>query len=207
MNKLERESEQALDAYDRVNALMQRLQERSGKPLEVRERRSRLVYLLLDSSGSMAGEKLSQAKAGAIAFARDAVLKFYGVGLVTFSGQATLHVEAQQGRSIAPPNLESIKAEGSTNMAAAIQVAAEKLKTKAGDKVICVVSDGEADRETTFRARDEAHAAGIEIMTLGVDGANTEFLNALATRKDLSVHVPTRQLAVGMQSMAKLLRG
>ena len=73
--------------------------------------------------------------------------------------------------------------------------------------MICVVSDGEADRETTFRARDEARAAGIEIMTLGVDGANMEFLNALATRKDLSVHVPTSKLHIGMKSMAKLLPG
>jgi len=207
MNNLERKSQHVADIGNRINMMMRRLEERSGKPLVVREKPSRLVYLALDNSGSMAGEKLTQAKAGAIAFANDAALKNYGVGLIAFSDDATLLVESRIGGSLAPSNLESLNAAGGTNMAAAIQVAYGRLKNKPGERVICVVSDGEADRETTFRARDEARAVGIEIMTLGVDGANMEFLNALATRKDLSEHVPTSKLQVGMKSMAKLLPG
>jgi len=207
MNNLERKSQHVAAIGNRIDMMMRRLEERSGKPLVVREKPSRLVYLALDISGSMAGEKLAQAKAGAIAFAKDANLKNYGVGLIVFSDDATLLVESRIGGSLAPSNLESLNAAGGTNMAAAIQVAYGRLKNKPGERVICVVSDGEADRETTFRARDEARAVGIEIMTLGVDGANMEFLNALATRKDLSVHVPTSKLQVGMKSMAKLLPG
>jgi len=207
MNHLERKSQQLTAIGNRVNMMVRRLEEQSGKPLVAREKPSRLVYLALDISGSMAGEKLSQAKAGALAFAKDAFAKDYGIGLISFSDNATLLVEARTGGSLAPSNLESLNAAGGTNMAAALQVACGKLKNKPGDKVICIVSDGEADRETTFRARDEARAAGIEIMTLGVDGADMEFLNALATRKDLSVHVPTSKLQIGMQSMAKLLPG
>jgi len=207
MSNLERKSQQVAVAASRVNALMQRLQQQSGKPLVVREKPSRLVYLALDISESMSGEKLTQAKAGALGFAKDASAKDYGVGLISFNDDATLLVEARTGASLAPSNLESLNAAGRTNMAAAIQVACGKLKNKPGDKVICIVSDGEADRETTFRARDEARAVGVEIMTLGVDGADMEFLNALATRKDLSVHVPTSKLQIGMQSMAKLLPG
>ena len=207
MANLERKSQQVTAAANRINALMRRLEECSGKPLVVREKPSRLVYLALDISESMSGEKLSQAKAGALGFAKDAFAKDYGVGLISFSNDATLLVEARTGGSLSSSNLESLNAAGGTNMAAAIQVACGKLKNKPGDKVICVVSDGEADRETTFRARDEAHAVGMEIMTLGVDGANMEFLNALATRKDLSVHVPTSKLQIGMKSMAKLLPG
>ena len=207
MNHLERKSHQLTAIGDRVNMMVRRLEEQSGKPLVAREKPSRLVYLALDISGSMAGEKLSQAKAGALAFAKDAFAKDYGIGLISFSDNATLLVEARTGGSLAPSNLESLNAAGGTNMAAALQVACGKLKNKPGDKVICIVSDGEADRETTFRARDEARAAGIEIMTLGVDGADMESLNALATRKDLSVHVPTSKLQIGMQSMAKLLPG
>ena len=207
MNHLERKSQQLTAIGNRVNMMVRRLEEQSGKPLVAREKPSRLVYLALDISGSMAGEKLSQAKAGALAFAKDAFAKDYGIGLISFSDNATLLVEARTGGSLAPSNLESLNAAGGTNMAAALQVACGKLKNKPGDNVICIVSDGEADRETTFRARDEARAAGIEIMTLGVDGADMEFLNALATRKDLSVHVPTSKLQIGMQSMAKLLPG
>ena len=206
MSNIERKT-QVKAVGNRINSLISRLQEKSGKPLETRVQLSRLVYLLLDTSGSMEGEKLSQAKSGAVAFAKDAFLKGYGIGLITFDEQAALLVEARPGISLTPSNLASLEAGGKTNIAAAIEIAREKLKDKPGERVICVVSDGEADREETFRARDKARAAGIEIMTLGVDGADMEFLNELATRKDLSVYVPTNKLQIGMQSMAKLLPG
>lgn len=209
MSKLERKSQQVASAGNRINALMGRLEERSGKPLETKEPLSRLVYLLLDISGSMAGEKLLQAKSGAVSFAKDAFQKGYGVGLISFHGVATLIVEARPGSSLVASNVASLEiGDGGTNIAAAIQSACEKLRDKPKDKVICLVSDGEADdRASTLRARDQARAAGIEIMTLGVDGADMEFLKALATRSDLSVYVPTSKLLVGMQSMAKLLPG
>jgi Ca-activated chloride channel family protein len=207
MSNLEHKSRQIAATNTRINALMNRLQERSGKPLETKTRLSRLVYLLLDTSGSMSGEKLSQAKSGAVAFAKDAFQKSYGIGLITFDEQAALLVEAKPGGSLISSNLQTLEAGGGTNIAAAIEIACTKLKDKLGEMVICIVSDGEADRDSTFHARDKARAIGIEIMTLGVDGADMDFLNELATRKDLSVYVPTSKLQIGMQSMAKLLPG
>jgi Mg-chelatase subunit ChlD len=204
MSNLELKSQVAA-ASSRINALMSRLQERSGKPLETKKRGTRLVYLLLDCSGSMEGEKMSQAKIGALSFARDAFQKGYGVGLVTFASTAHCLAEAQPGCSLRPAHLESLASGGGTNIGAAIHLAREKLQNLSGEKVICVVSDGGADRTETFRARDQARAAGIEIMTLGVDGADMDFLNELATRQDLSVYVPTSRLPIGMQSMVKLL--
>jgi Mg-chelatase subunit ChlD len=189
----------------RINALMKRLEERSGKPLEQFQPTTRLVYLLLDCSGSMADEKLSQGKAGALSFAKDAFQKSYGVGFITFNDSALLRLEARPGSSLLPSHVQSLEAEGGTDIACAIDVACAKLRGLPGTKVICIVSDGAANRESTFLARDKARNMGIEIMTLGVDGADMVFLNALATRKDLCVHVPTSGLRIAMKSMAKLL--
>src|SRR5579862_3059579 len=121
MSNLERKSQVAA-TNNRINALMNRLQERSGKPLETRGEATRLVYLLLDCSGSMEGEKISQAKMGAVSFAKDAFQKGYGVGLITFESTARLLAEAQPGSSLLPSHLESLAAEGGTNIAAAIHV-------------------------------------------------------------------------------------
>ena len=46
------------------------------------------VYLAIDCSASMAGQKLLQAREGALDFAEDAQIKGYSVGLVQFESSA-----------------------------------------------------------------------------------------------------------------------
>ena len=64
---------------------VKKLEAASGKPVALR-RSSKIVYLLIDCSGSMAeGNKIEQAKKGAIGFAEEAQRKEYAVGLIQFS--------------------------------------------------------------------------------------------------------------------------
>ncbi|TVM00487.1 MAG: hypothetical protein CV087_14070 [Candidatus Brocadia sp. WS118] len=178
----------------------------SGKPV-IKRQRSRNVYLLVDCSGSMAeGNKIEQAKRGAIGFAKEALGMEYSVGLIQFASQAEQLLEPQSDLTSLNTTVENLSASGSTNMADAIKIARDNLLDKAGDKVICLITDGMPDdKKTTLEAADELRTLGVEIMTLGTDDADKEFLEELATRKELSCKVSREQLERGIISMAKML--
>lgn len=178
----------------------------SGKPVVPRTS-GKIVYLLVDCSGSMAeGNKIAQAKKGAIGFAKEAQRMEYSVGLIQFASHAESVLEPQNELTSLNIKVEKLSANGSTNMAAAIQIAGDKLLEKAGEKVICVVTDGMPDdKKATLEAANEIRMQGVEIMTIGTDGADKEFLEELATRKELSLKVLRDQLERGIVSMAKML--
>ncbi|MBV6519537.1 MAG: hypothetical protein DCC43_02795 [Candidatus Brocadia sp.] len=185
---------------------VKKLEAASGKPVIMR-RSFKNVYLLVDCSGSMAeGNKLEQAKHGAIGFAKEALEKEYSVGLIQFSSGAEHLLELQNELTCLNTKVGSMTASGSTNMAAAIKIARDSLADKAGKKVICVITDGMPDdKKATFEAANELRMQGVEIMAIGTDDANKEFLEELANRKDLSLKVLRDELERGIISMAKML--
>lgn len=178
-----------------------------GKPIDVPERRT--VYLLIDCSGSMAVDnKMEQAKSGAYNFAVDASKKNYSIGIINFDSTAQLILSAQKNLSEINNSLKSLRATGSTNMTDAFNLAISCFDGVKGEKFICIVTDGEPDnRMTTLQARNRAVNVGVEIMTIGTDDADKDFLDQLATRKELSVKVSRQQLKEGISDMAKLLPG
>lgn len=178
----------------------------SGKPVLTR-RSAKNVYLLVDCSGSMAdSNKIEQAKNGAIGFAKEALRKEYSVGLIQFASHAEHLVELQNELSYLNTKVDSMSANGSTNMASAIQIARDRLADKAGEKVVCLITDGMPDdKKATLEAANELRTQGIAIMAIGTDDADKEFLETLATRKELSFKVLRDQLERGIISMAKML--
>ncbi|MEP9410352.1 MAG: VWA domain-containing protein [Candidatus Brocadia sp.] len=185
---------------------VRKLESVSGKPVLPRKT-GRIAYLLVDCSGSMAeGNKVVQAKKGAIGFAEEAQKKEYSVGLIQFASHAEHVLEPQNELTSFITKVEKLSANGSTNMAAAIRIAKNNLFDKAGEKVICIVTDGMPDdKKATLEAANEIRTHGIEIITIGTDDADKEFLEELATRKELSLKVLRDQLELGIISMAKML--
>lgn len=169
------------------------------------------LYILLDCSGSMEGEKLNKAKKGSLNFAKEAQIKGYAIGLVKFDSDATHICKPLRDISVLSHYLEGIKAGGSTNIADAIQLAKQKLLNKTGFRVMVIVTDGEptdgepTPREATLKAAKEAKIIGIDIITIGTDDADRNFLSKLASKTELSVKVKRDQLEKGITSMTKLL--
>lgn len=167
------------------------------------------VYLVVDCSASMEGDKLSQAKRGASSFAKDALAKGYSTGLIRFDSWVELLCEPRRETSTLNQRLRHLKAGDLTHMAKAIYLAHDKLKGKAGDRAMVIVTDGmpngDGDPEASLKAGENAKKDGIDIIAIGTDDADQEFLTRLASRKDLGVRISREQLEQTIASSAKML--
>jgi Mg-chelatase subunit ChlD len=164
------------------------------------------VYLLIDCSASMTGYKLEEAKEGILDFARDAIKKGYLLGLIEFSSSATILCKPGQDMTILSECLKTMRAYGGTNMAAAIKLAFEALKDVKYQKAIVLATDGQPDKVgAALKEGQVAKDNGIDIITIGTDDADNEFLKKLASRADLGKKVSTENFAQGIASAAQLL--
>jgi len=189
---------------------LQKLENATGRKLETRlPPTTGSIFFLLDCSISMSSNnKLRFAKNGGIEYAIEANKKGYKIGLISFGSSAKKNLDPQD-------NIESFKiqilkpeAEGSTNLTDAIRIAREILSSSLGEKIIFIVTDGFPDSPNS--AIDEARLAaksGIDIMTLGTDDADLNFLNSIATKKDFSNKVNRQFLQQSIKDMSKLLPG
>ena len=178
-----------------------------GKMENIPDSRSAFVYLLIDCSGSMEGTKLSQAKKGAISFTNDALKKGYFVGLIKFSSIAKLMCEPEVEFNTLCSCLETLIAGGSTNMTDGIKMAMERLSTKKGLRAMVVVTDGAPDDpKTTLNAAQQVKEKGIDIIVIGTDDADRDFINKLASRAELSIKVSSDQFGQGIASTVKMLQ-
>jgi uncharacterized protein YegL len=88
----------------------------------------------------------------------------------------------------------------------AVYLALQSLSDASGERVMCVITDGYPDDvKTALSAAKQAAAKGIDIMALGTEDADDEFLQRLVTRKELQARVSTTHLEQGMVGMVKLL--
>jgi Mg-chelatase subunit ChlD len=194
---------QDIEIRQKQKEVLERIRKRSRDIVRVS---GLVVYLLLDTSGSMEGQKLVQAKRGAINFAEDARSKGYTGGLIQFGSTVTYLCEPQHDISVLNQYLERIYADGSTNMTDAILLALQKMSDRKGYRAMVIVTDGMPDsQETALDAAQEAKANGIDILTIGTDDADSDFLAKLASKTELSVKVLSDRLEQGVTSMAKML--
>jgi Mg-chelatase subunit ChlD len=178
----------------------------TGQPIPLNLRGEGSVYLAVDGSGSMGGEKIEQARHGAIDFAEKAYKKGYITGLILFETEAVHLCGPQRDISVLRRHLESLVAGGTTNMTGAIDLAVDKLRGQAGSRVIVVVTDGMPDKpRRALRAAGRAKKKGIDIIAVGTDDADQGFLEKLVSRRELATVVHSDQLEKGIVSTAEML--
>ena len=185
------------------------------------------VYLLVDCSGSMAGDKMEQAKKGAAGFAKDAIAKGYSAGLIEFYGIANHLCEPTKDVAVLQPYIDGLEAKKAskaqaflaafrrgvygTNVSEAIRIAQDRLNELKGLKAIVLVTDGQAngpgDPDASLKRGESAKKDGIDIITIGTDDADQDFLKKLASRTELGMKVARDQLQQAIVSSANLLPG
>jgi Mg-chelatase subunit ChlD len=159
------------------------------------------VYLVIDCSGSMAGNKMCQAKIGILEFAQEAIKKEYLVGLIKFDNSAARLCEPTYDIADLRASLEGMDANGSTNMAAAITMAREHLGVTGYARAMVIATDGRPDRtQTALQAGQSAKNDGIDIIAIGTDDADLAFLKKLSTNSILGNKVSNEQFGKAIAS-------
>lgn len=197
-----------LPATHKPSALLRRAAARQGRdPQEmIRIATQAHAMLLLDTSSSMRGVNINQAKSGAKGWATHAIGEGYKVGLVTFDAQATEVVPLTDNLEELTQAIEPVQAQSSTNLAAAIAIAVDRMRDLTGSRVIFIVTDGLPNNEQdTVTQAETAKQLGIRIETTGVDGANLDLLKRLSTDASRAEIVPKASLGRSMTNAAKLL--
>ena len=168
------------------------------------------IYLLVDRSASMRkGDKIKQAQKGAIKFAKNALGQGYYTGLIQFDTSPTVVCEPGKDLKVLEKAVATMKASRSTHMAKAIKLAHTLLAGQPGMRVIVIVTDGlpngEGDPQASLMAAETARKAGIFIIAIGTDDANSDFLKRLASRFDLGMKIERNQLASAISDSSRML--
>lgn len=141
------------------------------------------LALVIDSSGSMMGQKLDMAKAAAVAAARVLSSKDY-VGVVTFDSAAHWIVPMHQVQSTkaVTEKLGHIQSGGGTNMQPAFDEAYGALtKTKAAVKHLIALTDGQTEGSGYDQQAAAMKKLGITTTTVAIgDGAADSMLDSIA---------------------------
>jgi two-component system cell cycle response regulator len=167
---------------------------------------SQLAILVLDCSESMAGDKIEQTKSGANDFAVEALHNGYSVGLIRFSDDVSFLCRPTRELDELRPKIGGLRNGGGTNMAEAVQVGADHLSSISGMRTLVVVTDGMPDNPSAvLDIAARAKTSGIEIIAIGTDDADRDFLDKLASRSELMVKSPREMLAQSIVSAAKML--
>jgi Mg-chelatase subunit ChlD len=168
---------------------------REGRPV---------VLLAIDCSSSMEGEKISQAKQGALDFAETALRKGYSMGLIKFDNEASLICEPTINISSISSAIEKLTAGGITNLTDALKIAFAKLKGKGGCTVIA--TDGyPTERSSALDTADRMKKNRIEILAISTEDADQDFISRLVSRKDLNLKVRDTELKTGFRQIAEKL--
>ena len=148
------------------------------------EKQSAALALVLDRSGSMAGEKLETAKSAAVA-AAEVLGRNDSIGVTAFDSEA--HVVAPMTRvtsiSAVAGQIASLAAGGGTNMEPAIKIARESLqRVKAKIKHMIILTDGQTSGSGYEATAAQCRAEGITISTVAIgEGSFLGLLQAIAS--------------------------
>jgi molecular chaperone DnaK len=142
------------------------------------------VALVIDTSSSMSGEKLEEAKKALAGFVD--VLEEAGLGdriaLVSFANGAERNARLGVGARKVRKAANGLAAAGATDMGAGLAAAAKELDGAPGRRVAVVLTDGApTDGAATMQARERLVADEVDIIARGVQGADLAFLERLAT--------------------------
>ena len=140
------------------------------------------VALVVDRSGSMGGSRMEDTKKAVTNFVKN-MDESIEVGLLAFDDTAYVVTPVGSNRNHVLQGISSIQIGGGTSIYSGLQLAGQELEGKQGRKVVILLSDGE-DGSTGMidGVLDDLKRRGISVYTIGVGGADTEYLSYIARK-------------------------
>lgn len=167
-------------------------------------------YLLLDVSASMQGKKIAEAKKASVKLIQEILdLSVHRLGIITFGFRDKLLCGLTKDKGQLMYAIDRVEIDGNTNMNSAITHAKDELIHSGNKKAIIIITDGAPNSKTaSAKAAEEARDNGIAIATIGVQGADTDYLRQLSADDNLNFMVSNiSQLAETFgQAVENLLR-
>ena len=140
------------------------------------------VALVVDRSGSMGGERMTDTQKAVTNFVRN-IDENIDVGLLVFDDQAQVVVPVGSNRNHVLQGISNIQIGGGTSIYSGLQLAGQELDGKQGRKVVILLSDGEDGSANMIDGvLDDLKRKGISVYTIGVGGADTEYLSYIARK-------------------------
>lgn len=140
------------------------------------------VALVVDRSGSMGGERMTDTQKAVTNFVRN-IDENIDVGLLVFDDQAQVVVPVGSNRNHVLQGISGIQIGGGTSIYSGLQLAGQELDGKQGRKVVILLSDGEdGSADMIDGVLDDLKRKGISVYTIGVGGADTEYLSYIARK-------------------------
>lgn len=167
------------------------------------------VALVIDVSGSMAGNNITAARAAARQFVQiidresdgvqDGTIRGSQIALVPFESAARMDTNLTGDAALLEQRIQSLTASGGTSIHLGIDFGRDELAAgaKPGNKPIMIVlSDGGSDRNRAFQSANAAKAAGIELFSIALgNGADQVLMEGIASEPKEAhfFHSPTPQ--------------
>jgi len=130
------------------------------------------VVLVMDVSGSMNGTKLSETKNAASKFIDTVLATDASISLVTYSNGANIIEDFSKEKTKLNESVNSISANGGTNIEAGLKLASEQMYySHAKKKIIVLMSDGEPNDgkvgDELVKYAESIKSRGVYLYTLG----------------------------------------
>lgn len=167
------------------------------------------LWILLDCSSSMASS-MPDAVAGIQELAQNAIRDRWRVGLLHFTTSAQIAVEPSANLAAILHALGHCRADGGTAFEPPMLLVESAISGDSGSTRLLLATDGHsdlADQDSALRIADRLRKRGVTITTLGISGADQEFLRKLACNPSRHVESPRGALRGGFQRAARALLG
>lgn len=145
------------------------------------------IVLVIDRSGSMAGDKLDGAKAAAKAFLSKVNLGQDKVGLVEFNAIATMAQALDTNRQNLERGVDALSSWDGTAIDQGVEVARQELKSARrradANPVIVLLTDGQSNEDAAMRAATAAKSEGVRLIAIGLGSdVNKNLLQNMASQ-------------------------
>jgi len=147
------------------------------------------IMLAIDTSSSMSGNKLEEAKKAALEFLNQIDIEKISIGIAEFGASQGIVCNPVNDKTVIQSKINSLSASGGTPMAGALNACNSVFK-RDEKGIIVLLSDGYPDNPgSAITEADDLKQKDVIIYTVGVEGADKNFLNSIASDPDRNFDV------------------